>query len=250
MNLYRLIVLCLAVFTLAGCKSSDPVQKTGSESADEPMMARSHTPTETSPSNAEQNLSRIVALSWRHDQLSSRGLPSISVISPGEQAEQVKAVAVAFGEDLPDGPTALETGGEHDVIADDLTADVFRVYIEKSEFYKNIRSRYTVTPREVLPLTAVEINGDGQIVTAEISKSAERAKGAIFIFGETTARHIEQSGIDKIRVEILGDLIRDVRGMAIDAEFVRGDLPTGDHAQRQNAGVQGGTFNSWFLIDR
>ena len=250
MNVYRCIIFCLAVLTFVSCKTSDSVRNSDGETANEPMMARSHTPKQASPSNTEQNLTRIVALSWQHNQLSSRGLPSLSVIRPGEQAEQLKAVAVAFGEDLPDSPTAMESGGDHDVIADDLTSDVFRLYIEKSEFYKTINSRYTVTPREVLPLTTIEINGSGRIVTAEIGTKAERAKGAIFILGETTARQIEQIGIEKIRVEILGDLIKDVSGRAIDAEFVRGELPTGDHAKGENVGVQGGTFKSWFMIDR
>jgi hypothetical protein len=37
---------------------------------------------------------------------------------------------------------------------------------------------------------------------------------------------------------------------AIDAEFVRAELPTGDRPKGSPFGIQGGLFESWFWVRR
>jgi hypothetical protein len=45
-----------------------------------------------------------------------------------------------------------------------------------------------------------------------------------------------------------GDFVVDKEKRAIDAEFVRGELPTGDRPSDSKVGVQGGLFESWFTL--
>jgi len=47
-------------------------------------------------------------------------------------------------------------------------------------------------------------------------------------------------------VLLRGDFVVDTNGRAIDAEFVRAELPTGDRPSGDKHGVQGGLFESWF----
>ena len=43
-----------------------------------------------------------------------------------------------------------------------------------------------------------------------------------------------------------GDFVIDETGRAVDAEFVRAELPTGDRPAGSEYGIQGGLFESWF----
>jgi competence ComEA-like helix-hairpin-helix protein len=49
-------------------------------------------------------------------------------------------------------------------------------------------------------------------------------------------------------VHLRGDFVMDVEGRAIDAEFVRAELPTGDRPKGVEFGIQGGHFESWLRI--
>ena len=45
-----------------------------------------------------------------------------------------------------------------------------------------------------------------------------------------------------------GDFVLDSKGKAVDAEFARAELPTGDHPKSSVFGIQGGLFESWFTV--
>ena len=49
-----------------------------------------------------------------------------------------------------------------------------------------------------------------------------------------------------VMIQLRGDFFLDENGRAIDAEFSRAKLPTGDRPEASQLGVQGGTFESWF----
>jgi hypothetical protein len=52
----------------------------------------------------------------------------------------------------------------------------------------------------------------------------------------------------EIFVRLRGDFVIDGKKRAIDAEFTRADLPTGDRPHGSKHGIQGGLFESWFWI--
>jgi hypothetical protein len=49
-------------------------------------------------------------------------------------------------------------------------------------------------------------------------------------------------------IVLRGDFVIDTQGFAIDGEFVRAQLPTGDRPSGSPYGTQGGTFESWFAL--
>jgi hypothetical protein len=50
------------------------------------------------------------------------------------------------------------------------------------------------------------------------------------------------------RIRLRGDFVLDTNDppRAIDAEYVRAELPTGDRPSGSDVGIQGGLFESWF----
>jgi hypothetical protein len=73
-----------------------------------------------------------------------------------------------------------------------------------------------------------------------------QADALAFIFSPQAKDLISQTGAE-VRVTLLGDFLT-AGGRAIDAEFPRAELPTGDHPSGAKEGIQGGTFHSWFWI--
>ena len=49
-------------------------------------------------------------------------------------------------------------------------------------------------------------------------------------------------------VRLNGEFVVDEDGRAVDAEFTRAELPTGDRPAGSAFGVQGGLFQSWFRV--
>ena len=47
-------------------------------------------------------------------------------------------------------------------------------------------------------------------------------------------------------MRLQGEFVVDSDGRAVDAEFTRAELPTGDRPSGSKFGVQGGLFQSWF----
>jgi hypothetical protein len=50
------------------------------------------------------------------------------------------------------------------------------------------------------------------------------------------------------RIVLRGDFVIDEKERAVDAEFARAQLPTGDRPKGSKFGIQGGTFESWFIL--
>jgi hypothetical protein len=201
--------------------------------------------------NAETGLTRLVALNWPHGGVyraedSDVTLPTVVLRSPpiAEEERRVQGLAVAFGETVLSADETLSTGTEHDIQADTLTRETFRVQTRQGT--GGAARLILIQPRAVLPLQSVRLGDDGKITEGRASPAPDRAVGALFLFPDRLAdAPSELGGFD---VRIRGDGITDVSGRAVDAEFVRGALPTGDRPSRHDAGVQGGTFESWFSL--
>lgn len=61
------------------------------------------------------------------------------------------------------------------------------------------------------------------------------------------------AAVSDIFMKLRGDFVIDVQGRAVDVEFVRTELPTGDRpatAPENQFGIQGGLFESWFWLVR
>lgn len=202
--------------------------------------------------NAETGLTRIVALNWPHGGVSRTAtsdfvLPTVQLRSPpvaeGEE-RRVRGLAVAFGGAAVSADQTLSTGTDHDVQADTLSRETFRVYTRQGT--GGAARLILIQPRAVLPLQSVTLGDDGKITEGRASPDPDRAVGALFLLPDQLADAPSELGVFDVRIR--GDGITDVSGRAVDAEFVRGALPTGDRPSGHDAGGQGGTFESWFYL--
>jgi len=57
---------------------------------------------------------------------------------------------------------------------------------------------------------------------------------------------LRKNELEFLAVRLHGEFVIDDEGRAVDTEFTRAQLPTGDHPQGSAFGVQGGLFQSWF----
>ncbi len=170
----------------------------------------------------EPGLTRIIALSWIHDRV---GTPFATV---GDNP----AVIVQFGPGRIDVPDLVAAARIFRVEMEDNSNDLFRCFCELKG--------------TVIPVQNVRLSG-GRIRSADPFAGAPTTTDALaFQFSSQTKNLIATSGAE-VRVTLLGDFLT-AGGRAIDAEFPRAELPTGDHPSGAKEGIQGGTFLSWFWI--
>jgi hypothetical protein len=101
------------------------------------------------------------------------------------------------------------------------------------------------------------VNAGGRIDTAK-ELPPGNARGVAFILDRQQSpivRDILSGGVPDVGVLLRGDFVKDTKNRAIDAEFVRAELPTGDRPKppaaqplNKQIGIQGGMFESWFLV--
>ena len=200
---------------------------------------------EPTPTNAETGLTRIVAINWPHDGATGEELPKVRVqTSEPDREATVDGLAVAFGGEAVSEGNVLESGGNHAVQSQSLSSQVFRVYAR--QVAGATLQPIWVRPRAVLPLVEVEIGRNGRVAGGTVALDDEQARGALFVFPDQLIDAAQELGTFNVRV--LGDAIVDVDGRAVDAEFTRSQLPTGDGPAGADVGVQGGMFESWFYL--
>ena len=99
---------------------------------------------------------------------------------------------------------------------------------------------------EVIPVDNIKESPDRFIVEAQ-ETDKPTAPGVAFIFEQNDLDFIRRA--NELWVHLRGDFVVDVEEeRAIDAEFVRAELPTGDRAKGSEFGIQGGHFESWLRI--
>jgi hypothetical protein len=146
----------------------------------------------------------------------------------------VPAIVVLFGPNKVRLPDAIAGQRIFRVEMIDQQSEMFRCYCEAQG--------------SVFGVEEIKPAADGTIATAIKSPAAALlASGLAFQFGAQFANLITRPLIE-VRVTILGDFILDEKGRAVDAEFPRAELPTGDHPSGAKEGIQGGTFYSWFWV--
>jgi hypothetical protein len=250
------VLAILLATALAGCGSSEETARPAPESPSDRQQSAPQeeestsptTPSDPDPSIAERDLTRIVAISWRHGGRVPE-VPSLPLLFPEGDERSVPGLAVAFGGEAAEDREVLERGSDHDVRADLLGPNVFRVSSGQNTAGVSLERRVRVLPDRIVPLAEIELGPDGRVVRARVADAGSRAKGAAFLFPTSALRALEASAPTTLQVEIRGDLLTDVQGRAIDAEHVRGELPTGDRPAGRKAGVQGGTFKSWLTLE-
>jgi hypothetical protein len=98
---------------------------------------------------------------------------------------------------------------------------------------------------EVIPVRNIQENPPKRIVSASRT-TTPTADGIAFVPTPAVADMMGQ--VRDIWMILRGDFVIDINGKAIDAEFVRAQLPTGDRPTGSPFGIQGGLFESWVRI--
>lgn len=118
---------------------------------------------------------------------------------------------------------------------------VFQVLVERDPQLRNegFICRCPIVGR-VIPVDKFTLDALGRITKAEETTSP--APGAAFVIDPSTdvGKRV-LGGKTELWVRLRGDFVVDVEKRAIDAEFVRAALPTGER-------LPGGLFESWFTL--
>ena len=194
-------------------------------------------PAAASSAREESDLTRILALSWAH-----AGLTDLRLVVDGADEE---GIAIAFGqEDVGD-------AGRVQVVPGSLGEDTLQLFIER-EFPDPVstvplRLLLRVTPREVRHVKpAGGAFGGGLFTDLETADQPDAAEGAALLLEKGILQELLADQAARFVVVLHGDLVLDQTGKrAVDAEFLRATLPSGDRPEGIGAGVQGGTFTSW-----
>lgn len=183
----------------------------------------------------ETELVRIVALNWLHS-----GQAPLRLVLDGAS---VFGVAIAFGFDREDG--GIDPARVRVETLTDRTVQVFTEAFDGRALggvgaWRPLR----LNLGEPIGLEAVQLGANGLIAEAA-STGEPLVEGVFYPLDEAVREQIPEG---RLEVVVRGAFIIDERGRALDAEHVRGRLPTGDRPAGVDAGVQGGRFESWLIV--
>lgn len=189
-------------------------------------------PTGATGPGLEAGLTRIFNLSWQHGATSN-----LTVTLDGGP---VFGFVVAFGRD---------SLGDTGVIfnSSSVSSDTFEIYTEElvNATFKTYR-KLRIEPEAVVPVQVVATTGN--VITEVQTVTGPIAPAALVTINTDVVGYLIGSNA-KVIITLKGDLVIDENGRAVDAEFLRAELPTGDRESGGLYGVQGGLFESWFLAN-
>jgi DNA-binding beta-propeller fold protein YncE len=182
----------------------------------------------------EQGLTRIARTSWPHAGV----VPTLSPVtrSAAQNRVQGRGLWVAFtGPVRPTDPTDPSRPVDPD--------HVFQVSVRRSTTAV-LRNAWTPVGGVVIPVT---VDASGRATEVDMTATPTPKPDTIAIFwGERDLAQLK--GFDEFLVRLHGDFLLDANGLAVDAQFVRAQLPTGQRPAGGTFGIEGGVFESWFRI--
>ena len=199
------------------------------------------------PSVGEEGLTRIFALSWRH-----RGTSDLRVALNGDDQNPVPGLIVGFGfEELEDGALVR-------VNQNNLSSDTFQLFFEKQMSPSGspapgvqsiVEFRLRINQAAIRPVQNMIVDaGTGLITGADLMGLTGQAPGAVILLSGENIRQLVDgtpSIPQRLLVRIKSEFVRDRENRAIDGEFNRTQLPTGNRPAGSPVGIQGGRFESW-----
>jgi hypothetical protein len=197
----------------------------------------------------EERLTRIEALSWTHntEHAAPTNNPNSFVVEVDMlTGAKTPGLVIGFTDEVQVSKTI---DAEHvlQVLVNHSTADESRRgFVCRCA----IRGRAIPVKLKVDPQGKIVVNAAGRIDTASESPPGN-ARGVAFLLDmqlAPIARDILAGIINDLWIILRGDFVLDTNGNAVDAEFVRAELPSGDRPKSSLFGIQGGLFESWFTI--
>ena len=197
----------------------------------------------------EQGLTRIEALSWTHNiqQIAATGNPnSFAVEVTLLTGAKVPGIVIGFTGDVQVSKT-IDPDHVFQVLVNHSNADdQARGFVCRCA----IRGRTVPVKLNLDAQGKIVVNAAGHIDTATEAPAGD-ARGVAFLLDKQLfpiAGEILAGKVNDLWILLRGDFVLDNKGKAVDAEFARAELPTGDHPNGSLFGIQGGLFESWFTV--
>jgi DNA-binding beta-propeller fold protein YncE len=203
----------------------------------------------------ELGLVRIKALSWTHNTPSN--LLGVKMLNQ----TQVPGFVIGFTDKVH-----VRTHDQSGALVDLIDAShIFQVLVASDLEQNKELGMFCRCPiaGDIVPVDYIETNG--LITTAKEVQDSD-ARGIAFILNRGKSRRageiisqtppFDKPPFNDIWIRLRGDFVLDTNERAVDAEFVRAELPTGDRPSPlglpldQQPGIQGGLFESWFTLLR
>lgn len=166
----------------------------------------------------EDGLVRIDALSWAHGARSP-----FTFILDNQQASGI----------------ALRFNGLVQVRGGSLDVNSLQLFVEtRGGLLQMLR-----VPGRVVAIDNIQLAGPLIVRARQIA--GPLAPGAALLFDRQLLANDQLPPQPRLTVVLRGDFVLDQRGRAVDAEHLRGELPTGSHPGGSRFGLQGGRFESW-----
>ena len=185
----------------------------------------------------ELDLTRIIAISWRHDRDSGQLL---AILDPNGRPLG-RGIVVAFSAEVQWDTT--------------VASHVFEALARQDLFSDNKNGLFDCRCPLITPHVAVDATIAGTQITKAVAMAPPGAapaggvmKALALLIDDKARIQLERPDSGGLFVRLRGDFVVDREKRAIDAEFVRAELPTGDRPNGSKFGIQGGTFESWFTI--
>jgi hypothetical protein len=134
---------------------------------------------------------------------------------------------------------------------------VFQLLLRQDLFTDQQNGRFDCRCAYRTPMVAVDptLDAAGKLVVNAVALAAPDAsppggltKAVALLVDDEAVRMLSGRRASDLFVKMRGDFVLDERKLAIDAEFTRAELPTGDRPSGSPLGIQGGTFESWFTL--
>jgi competence ComEA-like helix-hairpin-helix protein len=193
----------------------------------------------TDAGNFEEELVRIQEINWRHGDLEAT-LPQVQV--EGERTPE-PGLVLGFGVREP---------GDREVLVGLGSLDFMSLQVFGYVFNQNT----TYIPLGLVPsaIDPVEVRQRGATWGVRLRSTDEdlvAAPAALFRFQRGFGEGLPETGM-LFHVVLRGDFVLEATDerRAIDAEHLRGALPSGDRPREARRGLQGGRFESWFMVRR
>ena len=189
----------------------------------------------------EVDLTRIVMLSWEHTKEHFLAIRQIS----DPQGERHDGLVLVFSR--PVDVTLIDA-------VHVFTVDAPDPFDREAALEFGMRCRCPVAG-DVFPVKVTGVT-NGVVDSADITPGVQFSEAVAFVFKDSVTslvrvieelyNQLEEQPTFVVRLQ--GEFVLDEEGRAVDAEFTRAELPTGDHPSGSKFGVQGGLFQSWFNV--
>lgn len=186
----------------------------------------------------EAGLTRITALSWNHN----TGGNQLVDILQAAGARIGQGFVIGFSN-----PVLVANPSNPFLPPNQVDAEhVFEVLIQNPrDVSQGLRCWCSVSGR-ILPVDFTTDNPQATHINRGVVVPGPNARGAAFLLPERTLSMVREA--NEVWVRLRGDFVIDGSGRAVDAEFARAALPSGDRPAASNFGIQGGLFESWLWI--